>query len=45
MSSTHLTPPQITTLSLKLKEKYQKLDQTVLTIDEMVDKVKNLSNK
>jgi energy-coupling factor transport system ATP-binding protein len=40
MSSTHLTPPQITTLSLKLKEKYQKLDQTVLTIDEMVDKVK-----
>jgi len=45
MSSTHLTPPQITTLSLKLKEKHQKLDQTVLTIDEMVDKVKNLSNK
>ena len=43
MSSTHLTPPQITTLSIKLKEKYQKLDQTALSIDEMVGEVKKLS--
>jgi len=45
MSSTHLTPPQITTLSLRLKERYQLLDQTALSIDEMVGAVKNLSKQ
>ena len=44
MSSTHLTPPQITTLSLRLKEKYGAFDAAVLSIDEMVSKVKAFSN-
>lgn len=43
MSSTHLTPPQITTLSLRLKQKYHTLEQTVLSIDEMVAEVEKLS--
>ena len=43
MSSTHLTPPQITTLSLKLQEKYQSFNKTVLSIDEMVSEVQKSS--
>jgi len=45
MSSTHLTPPQITTLSLRLKEKYGAFDAAVLSIDEMVSEVQKFSNK
>lgn len=43
MSSTHLTPPQITTLSLKIQEKYQSFNKTVLSIDEMVSEVQKSS--
>lgn len=44
MSSTHLTPPQITTLSLKLKEKYGVFEQAALSIAEMVNEVQKFSN-
>jgi energy-coupling factor transport system ATP-binding protein len=45
MSSTHLTPPQITTLSLRLREKYDAFDNVALSIDEMVSEVQKFSNK
>lgn len=45
MSSTHLTPPQITTLSLKLREKYDAFENVALSIDEMVSEVQKFSNK
>lgn len=45
MSSTHLTPPQITTLSLKLKEKYGVFEQAALSIAEMVNEVQKFSNQ
>jgi energy-coupling factor transport system ATP-binding protein len=45
MSSTHLTPPQITTLSLKLREKYNAFENVALSIDEMVSEVQKFSNK
>jgi len=44
MSSTHLTPPQITTLSLKLKEKYGVFEQAALSITEMVNEVQKFLN-
>jgi energy-coupling factor transport system ATP-binding protein len=44
MSSTHLTPPQITTLSLKLKEKYGVFEQAALSIAEMVNEVQKFLN-
>ncbi len=37
MSSTHLTPPQITRLSLGLRERYESFDDIILSVDEMVD--------
>ena len=37
MSSTHLTPPQITTLSLRLREKYEAFNDIILSVDEMVE--------
>jgi len=45
MSSTHLTPPQITTLSLRLNGKFGAFDAAVLSIDEMVSEVQKFSNK
>ena len=37
MSSTHLTPPQITRLSLELRERYESFDNIILSVPEMVD--------
>ena len=37
MSSTHLTPPQITRLSLGLRERYESFDNIILSVPEMVD--------
>lgn len=37
MSSTHLTPPQITTFSLRLGEGNEQFDNIVLSVKEMVD--------
>jgi energy-coupling factor transporter ATP-binding protein EcfA2 len=37
MSSTHLTPPQITRLSLGLRERYESFDNIILSVQEMVD--------
>ncbi len=45
MSSTHLAPPQITTLSLKLKEKYQKPEKAALSVNELVTDVLEINNK
>ncbi|MFW5713151.1 MAG: energy-coupling factor ABC transporter ATP-binding protein [Brevefilum sp.] len=43
MSSTHLTPPQITRLSLRLRERYEEFNNTILSVDEMVDVSKSFS--
>ncbi len=40
MASTHLTPPQITRLSLRLFKDRQGLDDVVLSVDEMVELTK-----
>ena len=45
MSSTHLTPPQITTLSLRLNEKHELFDKVILSIDEMIGEIQNYSKK
>ncbi len=45
MSSTHLTPPQITTLSLRLNEKHEAFDKVVLSIDEMIGEIQKISKK
>lgn len=37
MSSTHLTPPQITRLSLGLRERHERFDEIILSVAEMVD--------
>jgi energy-coupling factor transport system ATP-binding protein len=37
MSSTHLTPPQITTLSLRLRETQKQFGDIVLSVKEMVE--------
>ena len=42
MSSTRLTPPQITQLSLRLREKTDAIHQVALTIDEMMAQVSQL---
>jgi energy-coupling factor transporter ATP-binding protein EcfA2 len=39
MSSTHLTPPQITELSLRLRNNEKTFNNVVLSIDEMVEHV------
>ena len=40
MASTHLTPPQITRLSLRLFKDQHNLDDVVLSVDEMVELTK-----
>ena len=37
MSSTHLTPPQITRLSLALRKRYEAFDDIILSVHEMVE--------
>ncbi len=41
MSSTHLMPPQITSLSLQLRRDKAGLDDVVLSVDEMVEKTRS----
>ena len=41
MSSTHLVPPQITTFSIKLRKDQSSVSDVVLSVDEMVEKVKH----
>jgi energy-coupling factor transport system ATP-binding protein len=41
MASTHLMPPQITTLSINLSKKQNNLDDVVLSVDELVKKTQN----
>jgi len=41
MSSTHLMPPQITSLSLQLRRNKSGLDDVVLSVDEMVEKTRS----
>jgi hypothetical protein len=36
MASTHLTPPQITSFSLRIRKDKQNLDDVVLSVNEMV---------
>jgi len=43
MSSTHLTPPQITRLSLRLREKYEEFNDIILSVDEMVNVTKSFA--
>ncbi len=43
MSSTHLTPPQITRLSLKLREKHEAFNNIILSVDEMVNVSKSFA--
>ena len=43
MSSTHLTPPQITRLSLQLREKVEAFNKTILSVDEMVNVTKSFA--
>ncbi len=45
MSSTHLTPPQITRLSLKLKEQGGKVDRVALSLQELLETTQQLSEK
>ncbi len=40
MASTHITPPQITILSLRLRKDQQTLDDVVLSVDEMIELTK-----
>jgi energy-coupling factor transport system ATP-binding protein len=40
MASTHLMPPQITSLSLRLRQDPNKLEDVVLKVDEMVEKTR-----
>jgi energy-coupling factor transport system ATP-binding protein len=42
MSSTHLTPPQITELSLRLRKNKDNKDEVMLTVDDMVDHFKKV---
>lgn len=41
MESTHLIPPQITTLSINLGNKQKNLDDVVLSVEELVKKTQN----
>jgi energy-coupling factor transport system ATP-binding protein len=42
MTSTHLTPPQITELSLRLRKNRDNMDEVMLTVDVMVDHFKKV---
>jgi energy-coupling factor transporter ATP-binding protein EcfA2 len=43
MSSTHLTPPQITRFSISIQEQGGKLDQVALSLEEILESTKKLS--
>jgi energy-coupling factor transport system ATP-binding protein len=45
MSSTHLTPPQITRLSLKLKAQGGRVDRVALSLQEMLETTQKRSEK
>jgi energy-coupling factor transport system ATP-binding protein len=45
MASTHLIPPQITDLSLRLRKDKEKLEDVVLSIEEMVEHTKKVLKK
>ena len=45
MASTHLAPPQITSLSLNLRKNKNKLDDVVLSVDEMLALSKDSNQK
>lgn len=45
MSSTHLTPPQITTFSLRLREKDERFGDIILSVKEMVEETVKITKK
>jgi len=45
MSSTHLTPPQITSFSIRLHENNSNFNDVVLSVDEMVEKTRSYLSK
>jgi energy-coupling factor transporter ATP-binding protein EcfA2 len=45
MSSTHLTPPQITTFSLRLREKDERFGDIILSVNEMVEETIKITKK
>lgn len=45
MSSTHLTPPQITSFSIRLHQNNSNFNDVVLSVDEMVEKTKSYLSK